>query len=528
MALKERGVPRGLSLARGFLLLSVVLCVASCCTPRAPKRVVALNLDCTQMQYDMPADEVDARGVTNYYHRLNKGGLTHLLINPNAQCTVYESKVSDPVWHADPRVKPESSRYPQFDRSRILAEKGVDYIRILVDLCRRDGVSPWITMRMNDIHGIGSDANWSRSKFWLDHPEYWRVPHKDKAKMTLFDADLALDYTHAGVRGHKLALAREMLEKWDVDGFECDWTRFPHHVNEAAERDRSGAMAVTAFMRELRKIADEIGARRGRRIRIGARVASMPEAAIGLGTDAEGWAREGLVDAVSPCNFFNNADFALPWADWKRRLAAANPRVRLVAGIDFAGVSRDDYWNPQGFTVPEFAACLERISAAGIGDFETFNRFAYSEGEINRFVQVDGMPDPAGWTARHDRTYPVTYHDAVPAGFDNERRLPTTMDAIRPLRVSVGRVGAAKAYTVVMAFDGAVRPTVTLNGVAARAVREDPVARWLPGAKNAKKVYVGDFPVSAAVDGPNDIVVSADVSSARLFYVALHLGKGTE
>lgn len=70
------------------------------------------------------------------------------------------------------------------------------------------------------------------------------------------------------------------------------------------------------------------------------------------------------------------------------------------------------------------------------------------------------MPDLAGWVAR---------------------RLPTTVDKVRPLTVSVGRVGAARACSVV-----------------------------------------------AAVDGTNDIAVSADVPSARLFYVALHLEKGTE
>ena len=473
-------------------------------TPGEPEgRIVALNQDPTEMQYRLAKGEENAEGVRKYFFGVSKGGLTHFLINPNAHNTAYASEIWDPVWHHDDRLKDQPLK--QFDNSRVLHENGIDWVQVMIDACREQGVSPWLSMRMNDIHNIGDGVNWACSRFWLDHPEYRRKAGKLKGGS--FDSELAFDYTHKEVRDHALALVREMLEKWDVDGFEFDWLRFPHHVNDEAEQDRSGCAALTAFMREAKGIVDEIGRRRGKRILVCVRVAAMPEAAVGLGTDAVQWAKEGLVDWVAPCNFFTTADFALPYPEWKAKLTAANPNVRLLGAFDFAGVSRENIWIPQGVTQAEFCGYLERMYAAGVVDFETFNLFNYSESPMCRFVQIDGMRNGERWVRSQDRAYPVTFHDAVPKGFSEDRRLPAKLDQPLDLEIGIGRVGDSSAAALLLAFDGEIpsglKDAVTVNGIAATGIRSLPPKSWMLSIHSAKSSCGVRFPLSAIRDGQN-------------------------
>ena len=493
--------------------------------PGEPKgRVVALNQDVTEMQYRLAKGEENAAGVRKYFFSVSKGGLTHFLINPNGHNTAYASKVWDPIWHHDPRLK--EKYFKQFDNSRVLHENGVDWVQVMVDCCREQGVSPWLSMRMNDIHSIGEGYTWSNSKFWLDHPELRRKA----GKLTggAYDSELAFDFTHEAVRDHALALVREMIGNWDVDGFEFDWLRFPHHVNDAAEQDRSGCAALTAFMREAKRILDEAGRRRGKRILVCVRVAAMPEAALGLGTDAAQWAREGLVDWVAPCNFFSTADFALPYPEWKALLAAANPKVRLLGAFDFAGVGRESLGVPQGVTLAEFCGYLERMYAAGVTDFEAFNRFVYNEDPICRFVQVEGLPDGERWVRSKDRAYAVTYHDATPKGYSPDQRLPSRVAKPLDLAVSVGRVGKSSSAAVLLAFEGplpdGLGDGVLLNGAKPTAFAEVKPSDWMGAVRRVKASCRLSFPVAAVKDGENVVHIPALAGGVPLRTCELLLG----
>ena len=493
--------------------------------PGEPKgRIVALNQDLTEMQYRLAKGEENAEGVRKYFFSVSKGGLTHFLINPNGHNTAYASKVWDPVWHHDPRLKEKS--FKQFDNSRVLHENGVDWVQVMVDCCREQGVSPWLSMRMNDIHSIGEGYNWSNSKFWLDHPELRRKP--GKLEGGAYDPELAYDFTHREVRDHALALVREMLEKWDVDGFEFDWLRFPHHVNDEAELNRTGCAALTDFMRGAKGIVDEFSRKRGKRILVCVRVAAMPEAAIGLGTDAVAWAKEGLVDWVAPCNFFSTADFLLPYPEWKASLAAANPKVRLVGAFDFAGVGRENVGNPQGATLAEFCGYLERMYSAGVSDFESFNLFVYHGSPISRFVQVEGLAEGERWVRSKDRAYAVTCHDATPKGYSSDHRLPSRVEKPLDLTVSVGRVGKSSFAAVMLAFEGALPAglgdKVLLNGVRPIGFAEVKPTDWMGGVRKVKTSCRLDFPLSAAKDGDNVIRIATLAGGVPLRTCELLLG----
>ena len=100
----------------------------------------------------------------------------------------------------------------------------------MIDRCRTKGISPWVSIRMNDVH----DAPWIKSplhsQFWMEHPEYWRFPDRIGAWN-----DRCLNYGLKPVRDHAMALIREVCDRFDIDGLELDWNRFPLHFREGEE-----------------------------------------------------------------------------------------------------------------------------------------------------------------------------------------------------------------------------------------------------------------------------------------------------
>ncbi len=89
---------------------------------------------------------------------------TVLLINTQAERAHYESQVFESFWHGyDPEKGMNQAIFnglPTDKRKNwhrlvscmyTLHNRGVDYPARLIKRCRQTGVSPWISLRMNDI-----------------------------------------------------------------------------------------------------------------------------------------------------------------------------------------------------------------------------------------------------------------------------------------------------------------------------------------------------------------------------------------
>src|SRR6185312_12509062 len=94
-------------------------------------------------------------------------------------------------------------------------------------------------------------------------------------------------------------------------------------------RESEGALILTQFTAEVRQLLNEWEEKRGHAIRLGARVPSQPQTALGLGMDAVTWATQGLLDmlVITP---FLYAETDLPIELWKQLLRGT--RVTLAAG----------------------------------------------------------------------------------------------------------------------------------------------------------------------------------------------------
>ncbi len=324
------------SSSRRYFLGQAFSAVAAA-VPATPRTALCLNEDNSHYYFTRAGQDLDAERVAGFVDQYAGTQVRELLLSPNSMRTSYASEVWDPIWRgydpAGPDDQPLFASTPagarQSSRQWVhtawqLAQKKVDPYRLWIARARRHGISPWLSMRMNDIHNVDDERSFMHSEFWRAHPEYRRVRWRAASWQ-----DRAFDYGHAAVRDYHLKLVRELVTRYDCDGLELDWMRFPYHFVPGRERD--GGELLVDFMRQARAILDAAGHRRGRRLRLAVRVPSRPQTAIAMGLDGARWAQLGLVDMVVVTPFWASIETDMPIETWRRLLP---PRVTLAAGLE--------------------------------------------------------------------------------------------------------------------------------------------------------------------------------------------------
>ena len=165
---------------------------------------------------------------------------------------------------------------------------GGDMVRTLVEHCRRLGVQPFVSYRLNDGHHVRNLAqalkrgrptpDMSRH-YWENYPRYRLGPDASDWDQGVFD------WTIPEVREHKAAFIRELCEDYAIAGLELDflrhWNRFPRERTTVAQR----RAITTEFVRGIREMLDRTqrgGARRTLCLRVPARLDIHDEQGIDL------------------------------------------------------------------------------------------------------------------------------------------------------------------------------------------------------------------------------------------------------
>ncbi len=193
-------------------------------------------------------------------------------------------------------------------RDHIIA-LGEDPLQPILQFWKRDGKKFFFSMRMNDIHHAW--FNWAHlwSGFHKAQRHLFLKPPTDKEWETDFrpwfdgktskrpaisTSSVAFDYSRVEVRKHYLETLREACLRYDLDGVELDWLRYP----DLFRKGEVNAAIMTAFVGDVRAILDEAAKRRGHSLRLLARVPVTPEQALSIGLDVEAWLKAGWLDAV--------------------------------------------------------------------------------------------------------------------------------------------------------------------------------------------------------------------------------------
>ena len=398
------------------------------------KSTLVLNEDDSHFFGSRSAEQMSLEGLHAFVDPYANTKVSHLFLCPNAMKASHRSKVRDAIWELGEGQKPPTDEFAKkwCDNARLLDERGLDPYAVWIARCREKKISPWLSMRMNDVHNVDEPDNYIHSSFWRKHPDYWRVPGGAGW------IDRALDFGIPQVREHAMAYVRELLERYDPDGLELDWMRFGYHFRPGEEDE--GAALLTQFMRDVRNLTEEWSKKRGHPIKLGARVPTHPDAAKGLGMDGVTWVREGLVDILVPTPFWATTDFDIPIELWRERIGAAAKTVVLAAGGEIlvrpypaAKPIEADITSTRGFA----AACLHR-GADSIYLFNYMDPGPMTGGKEAYWTLLrDGLNLKT--VTQNPRRHVVTYRDTVAPGMSSDVVLPVDGFKGGTFRIYVGR-----------------------------------------------------------------------------------------
>ena len=466
----------------------------------AQKPMLIINED-NDHYFKKSPDLMTEAALRAYIDQFADTKVTHFFMCPNGQRTSYRSAVHEAIWDEVGGAMPNDIWCLN---AKSLHDQGIDPYQVWIGRCREKNISPWLTMRMNDVHFVTTTNYFRNTNYWRKHPELWRVPNAKSGNWT----DYAFDYSKREVRDYHLSLVRELLNRYDPDGLELDWMRFCYHLTPGMEQEQ--ADMLTGFFRQVRTLADAAATRRGHVIRLSARVPSHPDAAAGLGMDGVEWAKQGLVDLLVVSPFFSSSDFDIPVELWRERLGAQAAKVQVIPAIDngtapYPGAPRTDN------DLAIYRGWASALRHRGANSFYLFNTVYHPIDKPSFRPLLDRGLDES--VLRNSlRRYPVAYRDTVPKGFANGAQLPRTTDRPVLLTISIGPRPTSGKLAVIIGL--ADRPAVKqktlnarLNGCAAVTVT-DLMTPKKYGAKTGRALRF-EFQPDAACDGRNRIEVTS-------------------
>ncbi|HPO17195.1 MAG TPA: hypothetical protein PLI09_27415 [Candidatus Hydrogenedentes bacterium] len=448
------------------------------------------------------ADQMTLEGLHAFVDQYANTKVSHLFLCPNAMKASYRSKVWDAIWDLKGTQKPPTEEFAikWLENARILDERGLDPYAVWIARCREKGISPWLSMRMNDVHNADDVDSYIHNSFWCEHPEYWRVPGAQGW------VERAFDYGIPEVREHHMAFVRELLERYDPDGLELDWMRFGYHFKPGHEAE--GAEILAQFMKEVRALTKEWSAKRGHAIKLGARVPTHPDAAKGLGMDGVRWVQEGLVDMLVPTPFWATSDFDVPMELWRERIGEPVKNIVLAAGQEVllraypAAIQiENDITSVRGFAAAHMHRGADQIYLFNYMDPEPMKG---GPGTYRKLLE-EGLALET--VVKLPRRFPVTYRDTVPPGFPNNAALPVDGFKGGVFRIYIGpspKKGAGVFVAGLAQRDdvGKAEFEVSLNEKPCTLTAAPPNPDDMPGAVRAVRF---DCPLEVLKDGYNDI-----------------------
>ncbi|MBI4891454.1 MAG: hypothetical protein HY821_12580 [Acidobacteria bacterium] len=401
---------------------------------QAGATALCMNEDNSHWFFSRAGQTYTPESVASFIDQYGGTEVREILLSANSQRTSFASNVWDPIWKGyDPQGPDDQPLFrstPAEGRAGArkwvhtawaLAQKGIDPYALWIARARREGLSPWISMRMNDLHNVDDPDSYMHSTFWREHPEFRRIPWR-----AVDWRDRAFDYGRQEVREYHFRLVREYCERYDFDGLELDWMRFGFHLRPGYEL--ADGPKITEFVRATRRLLDDWEKRRGHRIKLGVRVPSRPQTAIDLGMDGAKWAREGLVQMLVVTPFWASIETDMPIELWRQ---LAGKEVTLCAGLELLLRPYHAY-RPLGYntleTVRGAAASLlsrgaDRIYLFNYMDSQTAMPDLPNYPTLLR--ECGSLKTLAGKPRRHVVTYSDTYAPGEPSG----AQLPKTLQA---------------------------------------------------------------------------------------------------
>ena len=276
-----------------------------------------------------------------------------LLLCINAQCTYYPSKVGT---MRDTLIEPQhfkdlpASEQQRYHNVAAMFSRGIDPYAVLLAEAKQRGLEALLSYRMNDAHG----ANFLYCKLWLDHPEY--------------RLGAGLDFAQEPVREYTFQIVQEAVQRYDCDGIELDFNRFPNYFQKSAQA--VGIVKINDIVYRVRQMLDAEGQKRGRHLVLGVRVPTSYQECLTIGLDPVLWAEKNWIDFLTVSEFlFTRYD--LPVKPWKEQIK----QVPIYASIEG---SEKNAAGPS-MTAAKYRQAARHLSNEGVDGIYLFNFFTARE-----------------------------------------------------------------------------------------------------------------------------------------------------
>ena len=371
-----------------------------------------------------PDARFSARIIHAYLDMLARHGVDTLVYNPNASRAWWPSKHTPTAWDgyrrgdrsyfekhfAGESMTPEQiedvmdEHTTLLDRYLDLVEDGVDLLVETSKACRRNGIAPWLSVRMNDMHGFHSlDGSFMNSPLLADprlrlSGRGCLEPHPAK------QFRMGLNFAEREVRDYMFTMIRELVNDYDFEGMELDWTRAPLCCEPVASQETIDMM--TQWHGEIAALCRACAESTGRPYCLGLRLPANFPALRHIGLDVPAMVEAGFIDFLCPTR-----------AGWSTTWDLAHDRMHDELGgrVAIYGVVEDaPNWLPSRTAGGEYrsrerfsstSAAILRGNAAGklvlgADGIETYNFFCSNFADEKTGVTM--APDYTALAGLHD------------------------------------------------------------------------------------------------------------------------------
>ena len=411
---------------------------------------------------------------------------------------------ADPTWK---KYRPEQalSKFPSYDYIMRYLHAGGDPVKDTLEACRMCGKDFFISYRMNDQHYV-ADLEWPcHNDFWRDHPEYWlgdsnTSPYTKKDNIRLFN------YMLPPVREYYFSILQELCTNYDVDGVELDFQRFPKFFLE--KELVPGTAMMTAFVKRIRNLLDQLGKERGKSLKLCVRVPETLAKCQKAGLDVPGWDAAGLVDMINISSFyFHTMELGI------EEFKAQTNKAKLYGEMNYVTDQRTRSGAEHAFarrytTLPIYYASALNLFFRGVDGLSLFNfdyvpvksRLPLTEG-LKRITDVEYLKTlPKDYVVtRNFGSFPAKNEKTVHLVISDDTRNGTFQRAV--LRIETKESCAT------------VRLGVWLNGKPLDPCVCEDTELFPPVAKNAcypvrEMLTFYTVPLDALIAGNNEIKIS--------------------
>ncbi len=212
-----------------------------------------------------------------------------------------------------------------------LVEAGVDWLAETAQACRRREISPWVSIRMNDMHGA---TKYPAASFM--NCDLYKNPAM-RLRGTTFNPTAPVqngwqgfNYEQQDVRDYILTVIRDLVENYDYEGLQLEWNRSPL----CCEPDASPATidTITNWHAEIRRLTDRQARQTGKPYALGIKYVGTLDQMRSIGLDLRAMAKQGILDFISPTNFWQSS-WDIPCDELRRELHST---VAIYGAIEFA------------------------------------------------------------------------------------------------------------------------------------------------------------------------------------------------